>query len=111
MASTEVLPNPFVSAGTLKACALIGLHLLAAGGDAGSSGSQSPESGGMWKNGCPKSTDWDGDVESWTESEGTSSSVQCEHNVECLALNAMGKTSQVKRFLSSQKIGNLRGWF
>ena len=34
----EVLPNPFVSAETLKACALIGLHLLAVGGDAGSSG-------------------------------------------------------------------------
>ena len=25
--SNEVLPNPFVSAETLKACALIGLHL------------------------------------------------------------------------------------
>ena len=40
--------------------------------------------------------DWDGDVGSWTESEGTSSSEKCQHNVE--------------RFLSSWKIGNLRGW-
>ena len=31
VASNVMLPNPFVSAGTLKACALIGLHLLAAG--------------------------------------------------------------------------------
>ena len=34
----------------------------------------------------PKKPDWDSDVESWTESEGTSSS-ECEHNVESLALN------------------------
>ena len=53
-----------------------------------SSGSQSPILGDMWRYGCPKSPDWDGDVESWTESEGTSSSEQCEHSVESLALNA-----------------------
>ena len=41
VASNEVLPKPLVSAETLKACALIGLHLLAAGGEAVSSGSQS----------------------------------------------------------------------
>ena len=39
--SNEVLPNPFVPAETLQACALTGLRLTAAGGDAGSSGSQS----------------------------------------------------------------------
>ena len=27
VASDEVLPNPFISAETLKACALIGLHV------------------------------------------------------------------------------------
>ena len=42
VASDEVSSNPFVSAETQKACALIGLHLLAAEGEAGSSGSQSP---------------------------------------------------------------------
>ena len=31
-----------VAAETLKACELIGVHLLAAGGEAGSSGSQPP---------------------------------------------------------------------
>ena len=36
-----------------------------------------------------KSPDWDSDVESLTESEGTSSSDQCEHNVESLARNVM----------------------
>ena len=37
--------------------------------------------GDAWRLGCPKSPDWDSDVESWTVSEGTSSE-QCEHNVE-----------------------------
>ena len=37
LASSMELPNPFVSAETLKACALIGLHLLAAEGEIGSS--------------------------------------------------------------------------
>ena len=45
MASNDVSSNPFVSAETLKACALIGLHLVAAEGEAGSSGSPSPDSG------------------------------------------------------------------
>ena len=48
MASNEVLPNPFVSAETLQACALIGPHHLAAGGEALSSGSQSSDSGEFW---------------------------------------------------------------
>ena len=35
VASDDVSSTPFVSAETLKACALIGLHLLAAEGEAG----------------------------------------------------------------------------
>ena len=54
MASNEVLPNLYVSAETLKACALIGLHLLAADYEMGSSGGQSPDLGDMWKYGRPK---------------------------------------------------------
>ena len=39
MALTKAVPfKPCVSAETLKACAQIGLHLLAAEGEAGSSG-------------------------------------------------------------------------
>ena len=45
VASNEVLPNPYVSAGTLKACALISLHLLAGDDEVGLSGSQSPDFG------------------------------------------------------------------
>ena len=41
--SNEVPCKPFVSAETLKACALVGLHLLAAESEEGSSGSQSSD--------------------------------------------------------------------
>ena len=53
MASNEVLPNSFVSAETLKACALIGLRLLIKEAEDGSSGCQSPDLGDMWRYGCP----------------------------------------------------------
>ena len=56
--SKEALPNPFVSAETLKACALIGLHILSAEGEAGSTDNQSPDEGDMWRRDCPKSLEW-----------------------------------------------------
>ena len=80
--SSEVLPDPLVSAERLQACALLGLHLLAAANKEGSRGSQS--SGPRRQALTGK-----GDVESWTGSEGTSSSVQCEHNVGSLFLSVM----------------------
>ena len=46
--------SPFVSEKTLKACGLTGLHLMAAEGECGSSGSQSPDVGDMGRHGCPK---------------------------------------------------------
>ena len=62
--------KPFVPAETLRACALIGLHLMAADGASGSSGSQPPDLGDAWRNGCPRSPGWDSDVDFWTEGEG-----------------------------------------
>ena len=98
--------KPFVSAETLKACALIGLHLLAAEDEAGSSGGQSSDSGDV-----QKSTEWNSDVESWSESGGISSSERCEHNVDKALLRmSWGRTGQVNICLSSWKVGNLRGW-
>ena len=83
VALTKAVPfQPFfVYAETLKACALIGLHLLATEDEAGSSGSLSPDFGDTWRHGHRESP--------WTESEGTSSSVQYEHNVESLAPNVV----------------------
>ena len=87
MALAQAVPfEPCVSAETFKACALIGLHQLALENEAGSSG-RSPDLGDMWRYGCPQNPDWDSDVESWTESAGTSASEQYEHNVESLAVN------------------------
>ena len=54
MASNEVLPFPCVSAETLEWCALIGLHLLAADYEVGSSGSQSLDLGDLWRYSYPK---------------------------------------------------------
>ena len=65
MASNEVMPNPCVSAKTLEACALVGLHLLAADYEVGSSGCPSPALVDTY--GYPKRPDRDSDVGSWTE--------------------------------------------
>ena len=78
MASFEVLPNPDVSAETLKACALIGLHLLAADYEVGSSGSQSPDVGDMWKYVCPKRSDLE-------------QNVVYEHNNESRVIEVIGQ--------------------
>ena len=45
----------------------------------------------MWRYGCPESPDWDSDVESWTDSEGTSSSELCAHSVQSTALHVIGQ--------------------
>ena len=45
----------------------------------------------MWRRGCVKSPIWDSDGESWSESEGLSSSDFREHNVESLASNVIGQ--------------------
>ena len=83
VALTKAVPfKPVFCADTLKACSLIGLHLLAEAGEAGSSGCQSPDLRDMWRHGCPKSPEWDSEGESWSES--LSSSDFREHNVESL---------------------------
>ena len=74
--------RPFVPTETLRASALIGLHLMAAESASVSSGGQSPDLGDMERCGCPKSPDWDCDVVLWTESDCASSWEQYEHNFE-----------------------------
>ena len=43
------------------------------------------------RHGCPKSPEWDSECESWSKSEGFSSSNFFEHNVRSLALNVTGQ--------------------
>ena len=81
-------PTLFVFAETLKACALIGLHLLAAEGEPGSGGSQSPYLGDMWKQGCPSSPEW---ISSRSASETSFGCEVYEHINECRAIEVIGQ--------------------
>ena len=108
-----VVFEPFVPAETLKACALIGLHLTAGGSASGSSGGQSPDLGHMWRYGCPESPEWDDDCESCSESEDLSSSDFREHNVEGLALHVIGINwagEKVSLFLEDRELARALSW-
>ena len=105
--SNEVPSNPFVSAETLKACALISLHLSAAEGAVGSSGSQSPDLGDVWRQGCPESSECIGLC------SASGSSVGCEvleHNIECRATEVIGQdrsSEVVALFLEDWELGRV----
>ena len=62
---------PCVSAETVKACAWIGLHMLAEENALRSDSDSSPDLGEMWRYGCPKSPVWSSNE--WTGSEDASS--------------------------------------
>ena len=106
--------RPFVPAETLTARALIGLHLMATESASVSSGSQSTDLGDAWRYGCLKSFDTDSEVESGTESEGTSSSEQCAHNVDSHALNVIGQNWSGEKvsllWRSARKCVKSGGW-
>ena len=50
--------GPFISAETVEACAVIGLHMTAEENAVRSDRDSSPDLGEMWKYGCPKSPVW-----------------------------------------------------
>ena len=107
VASNEVLPNPCLSAETLMLCALIGLHLVAADYEVGSSRSQSPDSGDMWKYGSPRSPIWSSpcsaNVTSGDDEEDG-------HNNECRAIEVIwqGWSSVVAAlFLEDWELGRV----
>ena len=77
-----------VVASTLKVCALIDLHCLAADYEMGSSGSQSPDLGDMWKYGCPKSPIWSSPC---SASVTSGDDEEYGHNNECRAIEVVGK--------------------
>ena len=85
--------KPFVAAETLEACALIGPHLMAAGGEDGSSSSCgvfSPELGGIPGLSGPRYPLWKDDV-SCSGSESTLGYEVYEHNSECWAVEVIGQ--------------------
>ena len=83
--------RPCVTAKTLEACALIGLHMITEEATSSSSSGLSPELGGMWSFGGPRNSFWKGDEGGWTESDCTSSCEAHEHNVESVALEVIGQ--------------------
>ena len=98
--------QPFVSAETQMACALIGLQLFAAEGGAASSGGQSPELGNMWRQGRPKSPEW---VGSCSASETSLGRDMYEHNDECRAIEVVGEdwSSDVALFVEDWELGRV----
>ena len=91
---------PCVSAESLKACALIGLLLLAAGGKAESM--------------VVNLLVWEicGGTLAQNALTGTATLKQCEHNVESLALNAVRQDqSGEKEFPLPRRLGTCEGGF
>ena len=106
-ASIDVSSNAFVSAETIKACALIGLQLLAAEGEVGSGGSQYPDLGDMWRQGCPKSLEW---VSSCSAGDTSVGCEVYEHNNECRAVEVIGQdwsSEVVALFLEDWELGRV----
>ena len=92
---------------TLTACALIFLHLLAAEGEAGSSGSQSPDLGDMRRHGCPVSPEW---ISSCSTSETSCGGEEYEHNNERPAIEVIGQdwsSEVVALFLEDWELGRV----
>ena len=82
--------GPCISAETVKACALIGLHVMAEENALRSDGDSSLDLGDMWRYACPKSPVWSSNGVEWAGSEA--SLEYCEHNVDNLALEAFPST-------------------
>ena len=83
--------GPCISAETVKACALIGLHTMAEENALRSDSDSSPYVGDMWRYGCPKSPVWGSNAVELGGNEGTSSLQFYEHNVGNLALEVHGQ--------------------
>ena len=86
------------------------LHLLAAEGEAGSSGSQSPELGDMLRQGCLKSPEW---ISSCSASETSLGREVYEHNNECQAIKVIGQdwsSGVIALFLEDGELGATSTW-
>ena len=102
--------SPFVLTETLRACALIGPHLVTAGGESGSSSSCgvfSPELGGIPGLGGARYPLWKDDVS--CSASGRTSGVY-EHNSECRAVTVIGQdwsSEVVALFLEDWELGRV----
>ena len=100
--------GPCIPAETVKACALIGLHMMAEENALRLDGDSCPKLRDMWRYGCPKSPVWSSVGDEWARSEGTSSFEDYEHNVDNLALEVVGQIGQVvSPFLEDWELGRV----
>ena len=76
---------------TVKACALIGLHMVAEENALLSDSDSSPDLGDMWRYGFPKSPVWGSNGVEWAGNEDASSLEYHEHNVDNLAIEVVGQ--------------------
>ena len=98
--------GPCVSAETVKARALIGLHTMAEENAFWLGRDLSPDLGDVWRNVCPKSPEW--------ISSGPTSKAYCcfefyEHNFENMAIEVIGQDSSgnVALFLKDWELGRV----
>ena len=83
--------GPCFSADTVKACGMIGLHIIAEENAFPSDKGSSPDHGEVWKHGCPKSPVWSDDGLEEERGEDASSVEYYEHNVDNLAIEVVGQ--------------------
>ena len=102
--------GPSISAETVKACALIGLHMVAEEDALRSVRDTFPGLGEMWKYGCPKSPVWSGDGYEGERSESTSTLEYYEHNVDNLATEVVGQNwsnEVISLLLEDREVGRM----
>ena len=100
---------PCISAETVKACALIGLHMMAEENALRSNTDFSPE-GDMWRFDCPKSPVWSSNGVEWAGSEDASSLEYDEHNVGNLAVEVVGQnwsSEVISLFVEDWEVGRV----
>ena len=84
--------GPDISADPVKACALIGPHIMAEENALRSDRGSCLAQGEMWKYCYPKSLVWSGDGFEGEGSQDTSSVGYYEHNVDNLAIEVVGQS-------------------
>ena len=97
---------PCISAETVKACGLIGLHMMAEEYALRSS----PDPGEMWTYGCPESPVWGSNGVKWAGSEDAFSLECYEHNVGNLAVEVVGQnwsSEVIHLFLEDWEVGRV----
>ena len=88
--------GPCISAETAKACAQIGLRMMAEENASRSDNDSCLDLGDLWRCGCPESLVWGNNGFEWAGNEGTFFLEYFEHNVGNLVVEVVVRIGQVK---------------